>query len=57
MAKVSEDVISKEEKVNFVKALNPDMMSSEEEKKMKTGNDILRGKFLHFETGNFKNIH
>ena len=40
MENLSGDVIIKEEKVNFGKALIPDMMSSEEEKKMKMVNVI-----------------
>ena len=51
---MSDDVISKEKKVNFAKALIPDMMPSEEEKEKKMVNDILSRKLLHFETKIFK---
>ena len=37
LQEVSDDVISKEKKVNFAKALIPDMMSSEEETEDENG--------------------
>ena len=54
MEKVSEDIISKEEKVNYAKALIPDMMSSEEEKENENGERYFQRKILSFRDRKFQ---
>ena len=48
LQEVSDDVISKEKKVNFAKALIPDMMSSEEEKEDENGERYFQRKIPSF---------
>ena len=48
LEKASDDIISKEEKVNFAKALIPDMMSSGEEKEDQNGERCFERKIPSF---------
>ena len=56
MQEVSDDVISKEKKVNFAKALIPDMMSSEEEKEDENGERYFEQKTPSFWDKNFQKL-
>ena len=56
MEKVSDDVISKEEKVNFAKALIPEMMSSEEEKEDENGERYFERKIPSFRDKKFQKL-
>ena len=56
MEKVSDDIISKEEKVNFAKALIPDMMSSEEEKEDQNGERCFERKIPSFWDKKFQKL-
>ena len=54
MEKVSEDIISKEEKVNYAKTLISDMTSSEEEKENENGERYFQTKILSFRDRKFQ---
>ena len=56
MEKVSDDVISKKEKVNFPKALILDMMSSEEEKEDKNDERCFERKIPSFRDKKFQKL-
>ena len=56
MEKVSEDVISKEEKVNFAKPLIPDMMWSEEDKEDENGEQYFERKIPSFRDRKFQKL-
>ena len=56
MEKVSDDVISEEEKVNFAKALIPDMKSSEEEKEDENGERYFERKIPSFREKKFQKL-
>ena len=56
MKKVSDDVIRNEEKVNFAKALIPDMMSSEEEKEDENGERYFERKIPSFRDKKFQKL-
>ena len=51
-----DDVIIKEEKVNFAKALIPDMMSSEEEKEDENGEQYFEQKIPSFRGKKFQKL-
>ena len=56
MEKVSDDVISKKEKVNFAKALILDMMSSEEEKEDENDERCFERKIPSFRDKKFQKL-
>ena len=56
LGKVSDDVISKEKKVNFAKAMIPDMMSSEEEKEDENGERYFERKIPSFRDKEFQKL-